>query len=64
AEARRIAARVVEQVPGGVSVGVALAADGTEDPGALVRAADAAMYVVKRSGGGRFELAGPRAVAA
>jgi diguanylate cyclase (GGDEF)-like protein len=64
AEAQGIAARVVSEVPGGVSVGVALAADGTEDPDALVRAADAAMYVVKRSGGGRFEVAGPRAVAA
>jgi diguanylate cyclase (GGDEF)-like protein len=55
-ETRGIAARVVEQVPGRVSVGVALAVDGTEDPGALVRAADAAMYVVKRAGGGRYEL--------
>ncbi|HEX8120550.1 MAG TPA: diguanylate cyclase [Solirubrobacteraceae bacterium] len=64
AEARGIAERVVSEVPGGVSVGVALAADGTEDPEALVRAADAAMYVVKRSGGGRFEVAAPRALAA
>ena len=56
AEASGIAERVVREVPGGVSVGVALAVDGTEDPGALLRAADAAMYVSKRAGGGRFEL--------
>ena len=64
AEARKIADRVVHEVPGEVSVGVALAVDGTEDPGALVRAADAAMYVVKRGGGAGFELAAqPRLVA-
>ena len=63
-EARGIAARVVEELPGGVSVGVALAFDGTEEPEALVRAADAAMYVAKRSGGGRFELAATRPRAA
>ena len=63
-EARAIAARVVEEVPGGVSVGVALAVDGTEEPDALVRAADAAMYVAKRSGGGRIELAATRPRAA
>ena len=56
-EARGIAERVVSEVPGRVSVGVALAVDGTEDPGALVRAADAAMYIVKRGGGAGFELA-------
>jgi diguanylate cyclase (GGDEF)-like protein len=64
AEAQLIAERVVEQVPGSVSVGIALATDGTEDPGALVRAADAAMYAVKRSGGGGLDLAGPRRLAA
>ena len=56
-EARAIAARVVQEVPGAVSVGIALAVDGTEGPDAVVRAADAAMYVAKRAGGGRFELA-------
>jgi diguanylate cyclase (GGDEF)-like protein len=62
-EARRIAERVVDEVPGGVSVGVALAVDGTEDPDALIREADAAMYVAKRSGGARLEIhaARPRA---
>ncbi len=64
AEARLVADRVVEQVPGGVSVGVALAGDGSEDPAALLRAADAAMYVVKRAGGGRSELAGRSRMAA
>ncbi|HEV2812750.1 MAG TPA: diguanylate cyclase [Solirubrobacteraceae bacterium] len=63
-EARGIAERVVSEVPGGVSVGVALAVDGTEDAEALIRTADAAMYVVKRSGGGRFEVAGPHRLAA
>jgi len=63
-EARAIAARVVNEVPGGVSVGISLAIDGTEDPEAVVRAADAAMYVAKRSGGGRFEVAAPRPMAA
>ena len=56
-EARAIAARVADRVPGRVSVGVALATDGTECPDAVIRAADAAMYVAKRSGGGRVELA-------
>ncbi len=64
AEAQLVAERVVEQVPGGVSVGVALASDGDEDPAALLRAADAAMYVVKRSGGGRSELAATTRIAA
>ena len=63
-EARRVAARIVDEVPGGVSVGVALAVDGTEDPDSVIRAADAAMYVAKRSGGGRFELAAPTVRAA
>ena len=62
-EARGIADRVVSELPGGVSVGVALAIDGTEDPDALLRAADAAMYVVKRSGGASFEVAAPRLAA-
>ncbi|HEX8204876.1 MAG TPA: diguanylate cyclase response regulator [Solirubrobacteraceae bacterium] len=63
-EARGIAARVVDEVPGAVSVGVAIASDGTEEPDALVRAADAAMYVAKRAGGARFELAATRPRAA
>ena len=63
-EARGIAERIVAEVPGSVSVGVALAIDGTEDPDALVRTADAAMYVSKRSGGGRFEVAPPARLAA
>ena len=64
AEARGIADRVVAEVPGAVSVGVALAVGGDEDPDALVRAADAAMYLVKRSGGGSFAVGGPRSLAA
>jgi diguanylate cyclase (GGDEF)-like protein len=64
AEAELIAERVVAEVPGSVSVGIALATDGTEDPGALVRAADAAMYAVKGSGGGGLDVAGPRRLAA
>jgi diguanylate cyclase (GGDEF)-like protein len=64
AEVRTIAERVVAEVPGGVSVGVAIAVDGSEEPDALVRTADAAMYVVKRSGGGGLEIAAPRARAA
>jgi diguanylate cyclase len=63
-EARAIAARVVDEVPGGVSVGVALAVDGTEQPDGVVRAADAAMYVAKRSGGARFEISPSRLRAA
>ena len=63
-EARSVAERIVAEVPGRVSVGVALAALGTEDPDALVRAADAAMYAVKRSGGGQYAVAGPRVLAA
>jgi diguanylate cyclase (GGDEF)-like protein len=63
-EARGIADRIVREVPGSVSVGVALAIDGSEDPEALVRAADAAMYVSKRSGGGRFELVAAKPLAA
>ena len=63
-EARGIASRVVEELPGGVSVGIALAVDGSEDPDTLIRAADAAMYVAKRSGGARFEIAASRPRAA
>jgi diguanylate cyclase (GGDEF)-like protein len=63
AEARLIAGRVVEEVPGGVSVGVALACD-VQDPEALLRAADASMYAAKRAGGGRFVLAAVRSLAA
>jgi diguanylate cyclase (GGDEF)-like protein len=63
-EARAVAERVVAEVPGGVSVGLALASLGTEDADALVRAADAAMYAAKRSGGAMFAVAGPWSVAA
>jgi EAL domain-containing protein (putative c-di-GMP-specific phosphodiesterase class I) len=38
------------------SIGIALAATGEEDPVALVRDADAAMYQAKRQGGARFDL--------
>ena len=63
AEARGIAERIGTEVPGSVSIGVALAIDGMEDPETLVRSADAAMYVSKRLGGGRFELVAPRLAA-
>jgi diguanylate cyclase (GGDEF)-like protein len=63
-EARGIAARVVDELPGGVSVGVALAVDGSEEADAMIRSADAAMYVAKRSGGGRYEIAKSRPRAA
>jgi diguanylate cyclase (GGDEF)-like protein len=56
AEVRGIAERIVHEIPGGVSVGVALAIDGGEDPDELLREADAAMYRVKRRGGRGLEL--------
>ena len=59
AEVRSIADRVVAELPGSVSVGVALAVHGDEDPEQLVRSADAAMYVCKRAGGGRVEVVVP-----
>jgi diguanylate cyclase len=59
AEVRSIADRIVAELPGSVSVGVTLAVDGDEDPEQLVRSADAAMYVCKRCGGGRIEVAVP-----
>jgi diguanylate cyclase (GGDEF)-like protein len=59
-EARRISSRVLAELPTGASIGVALSAGGdVEDPDELVRQADAAMYAVKRRGGGGFELATP-----
>jgi diguanylate cyclase (GGDEF)-like protein len=42
-----------------VSIGVALTDMRTADPGALVRAADAAMYVAKRRDGSAWVLAAP-----
>ena len=57
-DAAAIAARLVAELPLKASVGVALAAAGDECPDGLLRDADAAMYVVKRRGGGGFELTG------
>jgi diguanylate cyclase (GGDEF)-like protein len=66
-EVLRVAERILNAVAAPVSVGgrelvltgsigIALAATGEEDPVALVRDADAAMYQAKRQGGGRFDL--------
>jgi diguanylate cyclase (GGDEF)-like protein len=63
-EVRAIADRIAASMPGSVSVGVAFGVDGEEDPEALVRSADAAMYVCKRAGGGRVEVVVPAPFAA
>ena len=57
-DAEAIAERLLAQLPVGASLGVALAADGQESPEALLRDADAAMYAVKRRGGGGFDVVG------
>jgi diguanylate cyclase (GGDEF)-like protein len=56
-EAHGIAERLLAELGHPASMGVALAADGDVDAEALVRAADAAMYAVKRGGGGAVRLA-------
>ena len=53
-----IAARLLAEVSAPASMGVALAIDGEIDADALVRDADAAMYAVKRAGGGGAQVAG------
>jgi diguanylate cyclase (GGDEF)-like protein len=69
AEAERVAGRIARELERPylldgetlrvrVSVGVAVGCDGRDDPDALVRDADAAMYAVKSRGGGAFALAG------
>jgi diguanylate cyclase (GGDEF)-like protein len=57
-DARAIAERLLAELPVGASLGVALAGDGGESPDALVKDADAAMYAVKRRGGGAVEIVG------
>ena len=57
-EARAIAARLLAELPARASMGVALATDGMTDADMLVRDADAAMYAVKRAGGGGAQVAG------
>jgi diguanylate cyclase (GGDEF)-like protein len=47
------------EVPGGGSVGIALAGEGISDPAELLRAGDAAMYKAKRGGRNRWCLAPP-----
>jgi diguanylate cyclase (GGDEF)-like protein len=56
-EALLIAGRVLDQVPARVSMGIALAADSAILAEDIVRDADAAMYAVKRAGGGRARVA-------
>jgi diguanylate cyclase (GGDEF)-like protein len=59
-EARLIASRVLAELPSGASIGVALSSGGdVQEADELVRHADAAMYAVKRRGGGGFEVAAP-----
>jgi diguanylate cyclase (GGDEF)-like protein len=66
-EILRVAERILKAVAAPVSVrgrelvvtgsiGIALAKTGDEDPVALLRDADAAMYQAKRQGGARFDL--------
>jgi diguanylate cyclase (GGDEF)-like protein len=66
-EVLRVAERILKAVAAPVSVrgrelvltgsiGIALAETGDEDPVALLRDADAAMYQAKRQGGARFDL--------
>jgi diguanylate cyclase (GGDEF)-like protein len=57
-DAERIAARLLAELPISASLGVALAFDGRESAESLLRDADAAMYAVKRRGGGGFEVVG------
>ena len=61
-DARAIAERLLEQLPVGASLGVALAGDGDVAPDTLVKDADAAMYAVKRRGGGSVEIVGAERV--
>jgi diguanylate cyclase (GGDEF)-like protein len=58
AEAQAIAERLLGRLPIPASVGVALASGAGTDPQALLHAADAAMYAVKRRGGGGIAVAG------
>ena len=53
-EARAIAGRVLAELPRPASMGVALSGRRRASPRTLVRDADAAMYAVKRRGGGRL----------
>jgi len=57
-DAERIAERLLAGLPISASLGVALAVDGRESAESLLRDADAAMYAVKRRGGGGFEVVG------
>ncbi len=57
-DARAIAGRLLEALPVGASLGVALAVHGDQCPHSHVRDAHPAMYAVKRPGGGGFELVG------
>jgi diguanylate cyclase (GGDEF)-like protein len=57
AEARGIGERVLRGLPLAASVGIALTDERGTDPEELLRTADAAMYEVKRRGGGGLEIA-------
>jgi diguanylate cyclase (GGDEF)-like protein len=58
AEVRAIAERLLAGLPLPASVGVVLVGEGDADPEHVVRDADAAMYAVKRRGGGAILVRG------
>lgn len=62
AVARRVRDRIVgltyDQMSIGVSIGIALWPDHTEDPSQIIRLADAAMYEAKTAGGNQIQEAG------
>ena len=63
-EAVGLGERLRAELPTPASMGIAVTTAGDVEPEALVRAADAAMYRVKRRGGDGLELAGDGAPAA
>jgi GGDEF domain-containing protein len=57
-EALALGERLLAELPTPASMGIALATSADANADALVREADAAMYRVKRRGGGAVELSG------